>query len=165
MLFRSVEIDYKGQMFSMRYDKPIGNGQTVDVANIHVAADGTLRVEPLLQVETVAQKLWNIDTQKFQRVNLITHSPNFWDDQRIGNEHVFFMLDGCANDGTARGFYNEMLRSDLDQHRKVLEMVGSRMRTDETTEQLSGLGFSLSQRNSLILNIKGAMQRHLKVEF
>jgi hypothetical protein len=72
-------------------------------------------------------------------------SPNFWDSRDIGNKHYMFMLDGCKNDGSARGFYNEFLSAELETHRKTMEIVGARMRTDETDDQLSGLGFSSTQ--------------------
>ena len=90
-------------------------------------------------------------------------SPNHWDGHGIGNRHWFFMLDVCRNDGSARGFYNEFLRSDLDQHRKGLELVGSKMRAEEAVDQLSGLGFSSTQRNHLLIRVNGG--RTLKVMF
>lgn len=83
----------------------------------------------------------------------------------VGNKHYFFMLDGCRNEGVARGFYNEFLNSKLEEHRKVFEMVGAKMKTDESSQQLSGLGFSSTQRNSVIVKVKGAFTRTLKVIF
>ena len=75
------------------------------------------------------------------------------------------MLDGCANEETARGFFNEFLHEDLSPHRKVLEMVGARMRTDESDRQLSGVGFSSTRRNHLICRVSGTFTRTLKVLF
>jgi hypothetical protein len=83
----------------------------------------------------------------------------------VGNRHHFFMIDGCANDGTARGFYNEFLKSELDPHRKVIEIVGSKMRTEQAKHQLSGLGFSSTQRNKLTVRVMGAFTRVIKVVF
>jgi hypothetical protein len=93
------------------------------------------------------------------------HSPNHWDDKAVGNKHYFFMLEGCQNDDKARGFFNEFLSSDLDKHRKVLEMVGAKMKTDESEHQLSGLGFSSTMRNSVLVKVSGAVTRTLKVVF
>jgi hypothetical protein len=92
-------------------------------------------------------------------------SPNFWDDKTVGNKHYFFMLDGCLNDGKARGFFNEFFKEELTPHRKVLEMVGSKMRTDESDRQLSGLGFSSTQRNSVLCRVKGSFNRVVKITF
>ena len=75
------------------------------------------------------------------------------------------MLDGCLNDGKARGFFNEFLVDELTQHRKVIEMVGSKMKTDHSERQLSGLGFSSTQRNSLLCRVKGSFSRVIKIIF
>ncbi len=75
------------------------------------------------------------------------------------------MLDGCKNDQTARGFYNEFLRADLEPHRRTMELVGSKARTDETDDQMSGVGFSSTQRNSVILKVHGSFVRTIKVTF
>jgi hypothetical protein len=83
----------------------------------------------------------------------------------VGNKHYFFMLDGCANEGKARGYYNEFLRADLEPHRKVMEMVGAKMRTDEAAHQLSGLGFSSTQRAELTVRVGGMFSRVVKVIF
>ena len=90
-------------------------------------------------------------------------SPNQWDGREIGNKHFFFMLDGCLNDGTARGFFNEFLGESLAPHRKVLEMVGARMKTDTSDRQLSGLGFSSTRRDSLLCRVEGSFRRTVKV--
>ena len=92
-------------------------------------------------------------------------SPNCWDLQKNGNLHYFFMLDRCLNDGKARGFFNEFLTQALDEHRKVFEMVGTKMKTEESTNQLSGLGFSSTQRNSLLCRVKGSFNRVVKINF
>ena len=112
---------------------------------------------------SASRKLWGLDTQGFQRVNLLLRSPNYWSGQGVGNKHYFFMLDGCTNDGDARGFYNEFLRADLDKHRKVLEIVGSKMKTEQSENQLSGLGFSETKRNEVTVRVKGSFNRTLKV--
>jgi len=78
---------------------------------------------------------------------------------------VMFMLDGCVNDGQARGFFNEFLAEELTPHRKVLEVVGSKMKTDTSDHQLSGIGFSSTQRNSVLCRVKGSFNRVVKVVF
>ena len=83
----------------------------------------------------------------------------------MGNKHYFFALEGCLNDGKARGFFNEFLVPELDAHRKVIEIVGAKMRTDESDKQLSGLGFSSTQRNSVLCRVSGAFSRVIKLTF
>jgi hypothetical protein len=158
-----VEIDALGQVYAFAYGKAVAG--VVAVADVEYSRRDGLKVVPLLPASTTrkSRKLWEIGTEGFHRVNVVMLSPNHWDGQGVGNRHWFFMLDGCRNDGSARGFYNEFLRSDLDQHRKVLELVGSKMRTEESGDQLSGLGFSSTQRNHLLVRVNGG--RTLKVMF
>jgi len=94
-------------------------------------------------------------------------SPNHWEDtgSGIGNKHYFFMLENCINDGSARGFFNEFLKPELDQHRKVIEHVGVKMRTEKGDRQLSGVGFSSTQRNSITCRITGSFTRTINITF
>ena len=108
--------------------------------------------------------LWGVTTQTFVPVTVMMLSPNFWEGG-VGNKHYFFMLEGCRNDGTARGFFNEYLKSELDQHRKVIEHVGVKMRTEKGDKQLSGLGFSSTQRNSLTCRVTGSFTRTVSILF
>ena len=93
-------------------------------------------------------------------------SPNYWDEQMgKGNKHYFFFLDGCKNEGAPRGFFNEFLGAELTEHRKVFEALGLKMRVAESDEQLSGVGFSSTQRNSITVKVKGNFERILKIKF
>lgn len=159
-----IEIEVLGETIHLVYDKVIRSGQNVDVATLTVK-NGVVTVKPALPSTTLSKLQWGVTTQTYVPVSAIMYSPNYWDGVGVGNKHFFFMLEGCVNDNTARGFYNEFLRSDLDKHRKVLEMVGSRMQVAETEDQLSGLGFSVTQKNSLILRVKGNFNRTIKVNF
>ena len=107
--------------------------------------------------------IWNIDTNKFHKVNVM--SPNYWDEQGIGNKHYFFMLDDCKNPEPVRGFFNEYLNSELTPHRKVFEVLADKMKTPYQEHQLSGLGFSSTMRNSVIVKVDGTFSRTLKVNF
>lgn len=109
--------------------------------------------------------IWNIDTNKFHKVNVMMLSPNYWDEQGIGNKHYFFMLDDCKNPEPVRGFFNEYLNSELTPHRKVFEVLADKMKTPYQEHQLSGLGFSSTMRNSVIVKVDGTFSRTLKVNF
>jgi hypothetical protein len=81
-------------------------------------------------------------------------SPNYWEGNSIGNKHYFFMIDGCKNPDPVRGFFNEYLRPDLEkQHHRVFEALASKAKTEYSDNQLSGLGFSSTQRNELIVKV------------
>lgn len=160
-----VEIDILGQVHSFVYDKTVKQSETVTVAVLRKAKDGTISIVESLPSTKSVKRVWNIDTNTFQKVSVVMLSPNFWDDKTIGNKHFFFMLDGCRNEGKARGFFNEFLTAELNEHRKVMEMVGSKMKTEESEHQLSGLGFSSTQKNSLLCRVKGSFTRVVKIVF
>ncbi len=157
-----AEIEFGGQLFQYEYDQPLKHKEWVTVAEVTLT-NGAFTIKHHLPESSSSKKIWNIDTETFQRVSVIMLSPNHWDGHGVGNRHYFWMLAGCENDGTARGFYNEFLRGDLDQHRKVFELVGAKMRTEESENQLSGIGFSSTQRNHAIVRVGGS--RVVRVSF
>ncbi len=55
-----------------------------------------------------AKNLWGIPTQTFHKKSVLMLLPNYWDEKTVGNKHYFFMLDGCLNDGKARGFFQSV---------------------------------------------------------
>jgi len=161
-----VDIDIEGVIHHFEYTKALADRETVSVAKLKYSkVEGITIVESLLSSTTPKSKnMWNLDTNNFHKVDVMMLSPNFWDDQKgIGNKHYFFMLSGCRNDATARGFYNEFLRSDLDAYRKTLEIVGNKMKTDNSEHQLSGIGFSSTQRSTITVKVEGAISRILKI--
>ena len=161
-----VEIDVKGQLHNFTFDKALPTLSTVTVALLRKTAAG-IEVIPNLPPTQASKVLWGLTTQTFVPVSLMLLSPNHWEDtgSGVGNKHYFFMLDGCRNDGSARGFFNEFLKEELNPHRKVIEMVGSKMKTDLSDRQLSGLGFSSTQRNSIICQVTGNFTRNITITF
>ena len=160
----SAEIEFGGQVFQYDYPKPLSNHEWVTVAEVTLK-NGAFTIKHHLPESTTSRVLWDMPTQTFQTVKALMLSPNHWDGQGVGNRHYFFMLEGTKQEGTARGFYNEFLKSELDANRRAFEMVGARMQSEGTDDQLSGLGFSTTQRNSVIVRVKGAMSRVMKVTF
>lgn len=160
-----VEIEFGGQTHRIEYDKALRNNETLEIAKIRLKNGEFSVIESLSSTQT-SKEVWNLKTQTFHRANVVLLSPNHWDGN-IGNKHYFFMLDGCKNNGTARGFFNEFLKEELNQHRKVLEMVGGKMKIVEKPgdEQLSGLGFSSTAKNTLVCRVKGSFTRVLRVVF
>jgi hypothetical protein len=157
-----VEVEFDGVKHLFSYPKVVSGN--VDVAIIEYR-NGVFKILTSLPSSQSVKEVWGIPTQSFHKVSTIMNSPNYWDDMKVGNKHYFFMLDGCINDGKARGFYNEFLNEELNAHRKVLEVVGAKMKTDESNNQLSGLGFSSTQRNSIVCRVNGNFTRTLKITF
>jgi hypothetical protein len=157
-----VEIEVDGVRHNFVYDKVLGSAKTIAVAEITYAR-GQFDVKPLIPSTTASKTVWNVPTQSFHQVNAILFSPNFWDEKTVGNQHFFFIVDGAKNDGTARGFFNEFLKDELTPHRKVMEIVGGKMKVPDSDDQLSGLGFSSTQRAEVVVKVTGAFTRTLKV--
>jgi hypothetical protein len=61
--------------------------------------------------------------------------------------------------------YNEFLKPELDAHRKVFELLGAKLKAPYSDEQVTGLGFSSTQSNELVVRVSGAFNRTLKVQF
>lgn len=161
----TVEVDILGATTTFSYPKAVRDGQRIEVARFVRDANGLRIDKEFLQSTQAPRKMWGIDTQKFHRVSAITLSPNYWGNKGVGNKHYFFLIDGCVNEGTPRGFFNEFLRSELTPHRKVIELVGNRARVEPTSDQLSGLGFSDTKRASIKVRVSGSFNRTLEVAF
>lgn len=154
------EIDYLGQVHRFGYEQMVAG--RVEVAQFRYTHKGGFEIIKSLPTTQATRIIWGLPTQTFHRVSALTMSPNHWDGA-VGNRHFFFMLDGCRNDGTARGFFNEFLKEELTPHRKVFEMVASKMKPADSDEQLSGLGFSSTQRNTVVCRVRGSFTRTIKV--
>lgn len=161
-----AEIEVNGEIHSYEYNTPVrGN---VDVAEVILDQSGNFKVVDKLpgNCATISKDVWGIKTLQFTPVSVVCYSPNYWDEQKgIGHQHLFFMLKDCINPEEPNGYYNEFLKPELEQHRRVFEALGSKAHVKDVDDQLSGVGFSLTKRNDLIIKVKGATERVLKVKF
>lgn len=107
--------------------------------------------------------LFGLTAGAWHTVTHMMFSPNHWDAQ-VGQKHLLFMLKDCVNPNPVQGIYNEFLRSDLKQHRKVFELLGSKLKA-QSQAQLSGLGFALDARNRLAVRVTGADTRRYIINF
>lgn len=158
-----AEIEFDGQIHSFNYNKPLHQGVSVQVATVTLK-DGHFTIKEYLNSFTSSREIWGVSSNQFVPVSVAMYSPNYWDEQTgNGNRHYFFMLKGCVNPEKPNGFYNEFLKAELLQHKRVFEALGSQMAVQSVDDQLSGVGFSETQHNSFIVKVQGATERVLKV--
>ena len=81
------------------------------------------------------------------------HSPNFWDNQSIGNQHTILTLEDCTNPEPTRGIYNEFLSNNLQSHRKAFDLIGEKFKCDPIPGNLSGVGFSHTVPNDFTVKV------------
>lgn len=161
-----AELEVNGQVYQYDYRHSISTGSNVSVAIVTLDQFGNFTVKEKLKSTASSHDVWGIQTQQFVPVSVVMFSPNYWDEQTgNGNKHYFFMLKDCVNPEEPNGFYNEYLKSDLLQHKRVLEALGGKMAVGKVDDQLSGIGFSSTVRNELIVKVKGATERVMKIKF
>lgn len=161
-----AEIEFDGQVYSFDYPYSMRSGENVMVAEI-TYNNGKFSIKELLPSNISSKEIWNIKTNEFVPVSVICYSPNYWENvkNQVGHRHIFFMLKGCINNENPSGLFNEFLVQDLYEHRKVMEALGSKMRVEDSNDQLSGLGFATDKRAEVIVKVIGNVERILKVKF
>lgn len=162
----TLEVEYGGEI--KQYSMPTSPTGELPCLKLGVAG-GKLAEVTMLKKMTVgssSQEKWGVSSQTLVPVDTLMLSPNFWDGQAIGNKHWFFMLHGLKNPDATRGIYNEFLRSTLDPHRKVFEVLGARTKCPPADDQLSGVGFSSTRgdRATVVVDASGK-SRAFNVQF
>jgi hypothetical protein len=153
-----IEIDGQTRHLSM-VESPRTSGATAKVAVMTIKGGEVtdFRVERGVSETSgpaVAEQ-WGLALDAYHEVNIITLSPNYWRGKASGNKHWMLLIDKCRTDETVPGFYNEFLRPDLREHRKVFEVLAGRMAIQPTAEQLSGLGFAETRDATIHLRTDG----------
>ncbi len=163
-----AEIEFDGEIHSFNYNLPTKYDEEIKVAEVTLNKDGSFSIKKFIngELNTFSREVWNINTNQFVPVSVISYSPNYFDEQDgIGHRHLFFFLKDCINPEEPNGYYNEFLNNDLMKHKRVLEALGSKCHVIGTDDQLSGIGFSMTKRAELIVKVTGNTERIMKIKF
>jgi hypothetical protein len=165
-----IQVEYDGIIQTFNFEKDTRHDKKINCIEITLK-DGQFTLKKVFDEltctssSTIKEEVWGITTNEFVPVNMVMLSPNHWENnaKKVGHKHTFFILEGCNTDEDIRGFYNEYLSSDLNEHRKVLEVLGSKLKIKAESSSLSGFGFSETVKTEFIVRAHGKFQRTLKV--
>lgn len=162
----TIEIEADGEIHQIHSDNNLQGRGRVKIAEVTVNRDGTFKVEAAEGYSTNSSGnsavKWGLTTNQFHKVQLMTLSPNHWAGS-IGNKHYFLFLEGCISDESPRSFFNENLNDNLREDRKVLELLATKISVAKTPNELSGLGFSETNKDHFFAEVVGTFKSILKV--
>lgn len=164
-----IELFANGKSDFFSYPKGLSNGQVQAVFSFDVDHERkvvNLSVASGMTSSTMAQNKWGVQTETLVPVDTLMLSPNHWGGNASGNKHWFFILRDCSNPEPTRGIYNEFLRPDLTEHRKVFEVLGAKTKCAPDPQGLAGLGFSSTRQDDcyVIVTHNGATRAY-NIEF
>lgn len=164
-----AEIQFGNELYNFEYNKPLSHRVNVHIADVLVS-NGVISISKFhlqpLELHSKVKTIWNLETNKFHKVNLVCLSPNHWGENKVGNKHYMFMLDGCKPQESLMGFHTENLSTELVECRKVLELIAHNNQIAiPENKVLSGVGFNSTVRNSLIVKLSGTHKRVIKLKF
>lgn len=158
-----VEIEFEGNVFNYHYTSSLAYKQDVGVA-ITTVKNGQISIEHLLPESMSNKTIYNLETNKFHKVNLICLSPNYWGKSNAGIKQYMFMLENCKTDVPIVSFHTENLLPILAEKNAAMRDLAYITMIEPTGNQLAGLGFNASVRKDIILKLKGSFPRTIKLK-
>lgn len=159
-----AQVEFNGQIFDYSFDGRCN--KNFNIATVTHDGNGNFEIKHHMESSQSSKKVDGVTSLEFNTVSSIMLSPNYWGDNKVGHKHYMFMIDGARNDEKIRGLYNEFLKEDLNKHRKVFDVLGANMICEEVPTQLTGLGFSSTVRNDVMVRVtKGDSKQIYKIKF
>ena len=149
-----AELEFDGRVYNFNYPIKLSQDEYVKVAKVTVDEDHKFSFKSFLDNQASTIKEWGLSYNSFVPVSLICYSPNYWGENETGNKHIFFILNECVSEDRPNPWFNEYLVNELRDHRKVMEALGTIAKVEESDNQLSGIGFSFTQKNKVTLKVK-----------
>jgi hypothetical protein len=159
-----VQIECRGEVYDFEFEKSPSDGATQTIVEFNYSRTNGVTFKSKVKSQIVSKEKWGIKTNQFVKVKKVMLSPNHWD-KPTGNKHYMFFIENCVSDEDARPFFNEFLKSEFDENRKVFEIMGSKIKVEKTNNQLSGIAFSETQKNHLLVRVDGNFKRVIKINF
>ena len=161
----TLQVKIGDDLYDFNYDKTYTGHKEKALTIVKTGSEYTIKVEMgnLIPMSGQSHNVSGLETNSFVKVNSVFTSPNFWDGQEIGNKHYIFAIDECKIDEPLNGFFNEYLNAALTENRKVFEVLGAKTAVAPSDNQLSGLGFSITQSESFFVRVSGKTTRVLEI--
>ena len=155
----TIQVEFDGIIHSFSYEEFLRNKEKFRC--FEIVFDGSdFKIEHVNDkfTETTdisTSEIWGLQTNTFVPVSSVLLSPNYWNQNAIGNKHFLFLVENAFNPEKVRTFYSEYLNAELYEHRKTMELLGASetLKAEPTSEQLSGFGFSESSQSELIIRV------------
>lgn len=149
-----VELEVKGKTWT--YHGVSGStGWQVDVFEFDYLNG---EVTHIRHAAITSDESWTAQKNTFVEVKGITSSPNLWGENPVthAGNHTFFLLKDVKDEseGKGRGFFNEHLKSEFREIRRVLEAFATSAVIDGADEASAcGLGFSKDAEWNVTLKV------------
>ncbi len=157
-----VQVECNGEIFDFEHKISPPNKGDISVVEFNYDKTNGITFKNNVKSNILSKDKWNLSTNKYHKVKNIMLSPNYWE-YPIGNKHYIVVLENCISDEAPRPFFNEFLQEELLKEKRVFEVLGGKLKVEQDANQLSGLGFSETIKNSFIVKVEGSFKRVLKV--
>lgn len=154
-----LQAEILGNVYTYRYNTTL----RTDLACLVLRKQGT-KVD-IIAIDDQLELISSVSGGVFETVKMIIRSPNYWGENKVGNEHILFITDNFTFKDPVRGFFNEYLVESLMPHRKVFELLGNKARIEPSDTNVGGYGFSVTSKAELVVRAKGATKRVYKIKF
>lgn len=153
----TIEFAFNGQIQQYAYTQRVGQDSRVPCFTFSIR-NGEIKdfhASSVLEKGGQSKTVNGVNTGTFVAVDTLMLSPNHWGTNEVGNKHYFFMLHGCKTDEPVRGIYNEFINPKLGLNKRVVEVLGNKTMCPVADNQLSGLGFSSTKKDTVTIRMDG----------